>query len=70
VAFRPVTDREKTPKCSSCGKGNPSVFGAGRDRHIWLCAVCEYRAAYPNAPTIPAAPYARRALPLQKESLF
>jgi hypothetical protein len=36
----------------------------------WICTSCEYRAEFPNRPMIPAAPGARRALPLQTEVLF
>jgi ribosomal protein L37AE/L43A len=70
VAFRPPHSREKAPKCESCHRGSPNVVSVGPERLMWLCSACEYRDAYPAAPLIPAAPYFRRALPLQKETLF
>jgi tRNA(Ile2) C34 agmatinyltransferase TiaS len=70
MAFRPLHAKEKLPKCRECGAVSPRVVSLGNNRHEWLCAACEYRREFPNAPRVaPVAKLSKRA-PLQTETLL
>jgi hypothetical protein len=70
VAFRPPHDREKAPKCMICRGTTPHAVTGFGGTIQWICAACEYRTAYPDAPLIPTVPNLRKPLPLQTEVLF
>jgi hypothetical protein len=62
--------RVNLPKCAVCGAGSPRVVGNGHGGHRWLCADCEWKAEHPEDAPMPTPPRARRAKPLQSETLF
>jgi hypothetical protein len=66
------------PKCQRCGGGSPRVLSiryrnpAGEIgyRQEWVCATCEYVAAFPDGPVILPPPRERKPKSLQREALF
>ena len=67
------------PRCAECGASQPSAVlrpgvepdkQGGKYSHEWLCGSCLYRRDHPDAAPAKPLPRERRAVRLQKETLF